>query len=111
MSIIIILIIFTESGSISLISSQSSPIMVGSRVNLTCSISLPSGVTGSPEFEWDGSLISTDLSSSVEGMIFSQLTLSDIAPSDAGPYTCTATLRGSVSTTFNLSVQGNTAFL
>ena len=83
--------------------------MVGSRVNLTCSISLPSGVTGSPQFEWDGPLISTNLSSSEEGMIFSQLTLIDIAPSDAGPYTCTATLGGSVSTTINVIVQGNNA--
>ena len=82
--------------------------MAGSRVNLTCSISLPSGVTGSPEFEWDGPLTSTDLSSSEEGMMSSQLTLSDIAPSDAGPYTCTATLNdGSVSTTINITVQGN----
>ena len=68
-------------------------------------------MTGNTEFEWDGPLISTDLSSSEEGMIFSQLTLSDIAPSDAGPYTCTATLGGSVSTTIIITVQGSNAVL
>ena len=98
---------FTESGSISLTFSPLFPIMAGSDVDLICSISLPSGVTGSPEFEWDGPLTSTDLSSSEEQLIFSQLTLGDIAPSDAGPYTCTATLGGSVSTTINISVEGN----
>ena len=81
--------------------------MAGNILNLTCSISLPSGVTGSPEFEWDGPLTSTNISNSVDGMLLSILTLSDIAPSDAGPYTCTATLGGSVSTTVNVSVEGN----
>ena len=69
-------------------------------------------MTGSPEFEWDGPLTSNNFSSSEEGMIFSQLTLSDIEPSDAGPYTCAATLYGgAVSTTINISVQGNNAAL
>ena len=81
--------------------------MAGNILNLTCSIFLPSGVTGSPEFELGGPLTSTDISNSVDGMMSSQLTLSDIAPSDAGPYTCTATLGGSVSTTVNISVEGN----
>ena len=86
--------------------------MAGNRLNLTCSITLPSGVTGSPEFELYGPLTSTNLSSSEDEMMSSQLTLSDITPSDAGPYTCTASLYGgSVSTTINISVQGNNTAL
>ena len=106
-----LLIFFTESGSISICSSQSSPVTAGSAVNLTCSITLPSGVTSSPQFEWDGPLTKKIIRTGEEGIMSSQLTINDVEPSDAGPYTCTATLGGSVSTTINITVQGNNTVL
>ena len=40
---------------ISLTSSPSSSVMAGDTVTLNCSVTLPTGVTGSPYFHWEGS--------------------------------------------------------
>ena len=88
-----------------MISFNSSNIIAGDTVTLTCSITLP---TGTPDFQWEGpggvSLTSAD--SNINGQrISSVLTLNVIATSQAGQYTCTATLGGSVSTSVSLNVQ------
>ena len=90
-----------ELAPMSITSSPSSP-TVGHRVTLTCSLTLPTGVTGTPSFRWNGP--SGNIYNFVQpyftGRIVShRLTLSQIAPSDVGEYTCTADLSGSVSTT------------
>ena len=67
--------------------------MAGDTVTLTCSLTLPSGVTGTPDFQWQGpggvTLTPTDSMT-----LSSDLVLNDIATSQAGQYTCSATLSG-----------------
>ena len=69
-------------------------IMAGDSVTLTCSVTLPDGVTGSPEFQWEGPGETPDPAApSTSGQeVTSQLTLSAIRTSQAGQYTCTASL-------------------
>ena len=98
----------TEPATISLTSSPSSPVMAGATVTLTCSVSLPTGVTGTPDIQWKGPGVTptpADPTSSGPNMVSSDLTLSEIATSQAGQYTCTATLSGSVSTSVTITVQ------
>ena len=68
--------------------------MAGDSVTLTCSVTLPDGVTGSPEFQWEGPGETPDPAApSTSGQeVTSQLTLSAIRTSQAGQYTCTASL-------------------
>ena len=68
--------------------------MAGDSVTLTCSVTLPTGVTGTPDFQWEGpALIPMSYDPSTrEQMVSSGLTLSDITTSQAGLYTCNATL-------------------
>ena len=89
----------TDSTS-SFTSSPSSPIMAGDTVTLTCSVSLPSGVTDTPDFQWEGPGANpSPANPTTSGQIVSSdLTLSEIATSQAGQYTCIATLIGSVMT-------------
>ena len=81
--------------------------MAGGTVTLTCSVTLPTGVTGTPDFQWEGpGLSSTPADPTTSGqMVSSDLTLSEIATSQAGQYTCTASLSGSVNISVIINVQ------
>ena len=72
--------------------------MAGDNVTLTCSVTFPTGVTGTPDFQWEGhgvTPIPADPTTSGQ-VVSSDLTLSEIATSQAGQYTCTANLNSSV---------------
>ena len=81
--------------------------MAGDTVTLTCSVTLPTGVTGTPDFQWEGPGVTpTPAGPTTSGqMVSSDLTLSEIATSQAGLYTCTATLIGSNSTSVIITVE------
>ena len=81
--------------------------MAGDTVTLTCSVTLPSGVTGTPVFQWEGPGVTpTPADPTTSGvMVSSELTLSEISISQAGLYTCTATLSGSITTSTIITVQ------
>ena len=98
----------TVPATISLSSSPSSPIVAGESVTLTCSVILPAGVTGTPDFQLEGPGVTpTPAAPTTSGQeVSSVLTLSAIATSQAGQYSCTATLSGSsVSTDLTVTVQ------
>ena len=95
----------TEPATISLTSSPSSPVMAGESVTLTCSVTLPDGVTGTPDFQWKGPGGVTAGSTTSGGTVSSDLTLSEVSTSQAGQYTCTATLYGSINTSTIITVQ------
>ena len=97
---------FMGETTLSLTSSPSSPIMAGENVTLTCSVTLPSGVSGTPDFQWEGPGLfysPADLTTSGQ-MVSSDLILSEITTSQAGQYTCTATLNESISTSIFITV-------
>ena len=82
--------------------------MAGESVTLTCSVTLPDGVTGTPDFQWEGpggETLTPAESTTSGGTVSSDLTLSEISTSQAGQYTCTATLSGSISTSTTITVQ------
>ena len=93
---------------VSLSSSPLSPIVAGDSLTLTCSVTLPAGVTGTPDIQWEGpgvTLIPAAPTTSGQE-VSSVLTLSAIATSQAGQYSCTATLSGSsISTALTVTVQ------
>ena len=96
----------TEPATISL--TPSSPaVMAGDSVTLTCSLALPSGVTGTPVFQWErpGVTPTPDDSISSGGVVSSILTLTSVSTSEAGLYSCTASLRGNISTNTIITVQ------
>ena len=98
----------TEQPTISLSSSPPSPIVAGESVTLTCSVTLPAGVTGTPVFQWEvPGVTPTPTAPTTSGQeVSSVLTLSAIATSQAGQYSCNATLSGSsVTTTLPVTVQ------
>ena len=69
--------------------------MAGDIVTLTCTVTLPSGVTDTPDFQWErpGGVTPTPEDSITDGQtVSSDLILTAIASSQAGQYTCTATL-------------------
>ena len=92
-----VIYLYTDPVIISLTSSPSSSVMVGDSITLTCSVVLPDGVTGTPVTQWMGPAGGVQSVSSV-------LTLSEIAPSQAGLYTCTATLANIVLNTTSITV-------
>ena len=95
----------------SLSSSTSTP-MAGESVSLTCSVTLPGTVSGSPVFQWVGpGHTPTPAAPSTSGQVVtSTLTLRAVRTSQAGQYTCTASLEGStVSSTVNITVQGKSS--
>ena len=99
---------FIDSPMISRSSSPSSPIMAGDSVNLTCSVNLAAGVTGTPNIQWLVSVITpTPATQIISGQeVSSFLTFSAIATSQARLYLCTATVSGSFfSTALNVMVQ------
>ena len=82
--------------------------MAGDTLTLTCSISLPPGVNGTPVFNWKGpgeSPTPANLTTS-GGVTYSELTLDVIAASQAGLYKCIASLGGSISTNITVTVLG-----
>ena len=87
----------TEPVIISLTSSPSSSVMAGDTVTLTCSATLPTGVTGTPDFHWEGPGVTPTPADPTTNRqeVSSVLTLSTISTSQAGQYICTATLNGS----------------
>ena len=71
--------------------------MAGDIVTLTCTITLPSGVTDTPVFQWEGpgGVTLTPEDSMINGQtVSSDLILTAITTSQAGQYTCAATLSG-----------------
>ena len=96
----------------SLSPSTSSP-MAGDSVSLTCSVTLPGTVSGSPVFQWAGpGDTPTPAASSASGQVVtSTLTLSAVRTSQAGQYTCTASLEGSiVSSAVDVTVQSKSSY-
>ena len=82
--------------------------MAGDNVTLTCSVTLPTGVTDTPDFQWEGpgvTLTPADPTTNRQE-VSSVITLSTISTSQAGQYICTATLNGSSMTiATNVTVQ------
>ena len=68
--------------------------MAGESITLTCSVTIPYELNGIPEFQWEGPGETPDpaASSTIGQEVTSQLTLSAIRTSQAGQYTCTASL-------------------
>ena len=82
--------------------------MAGDTVTLTCSVTLPHGVTDTPDFQWEGpgGVILTPADSMTSGQtVSSDLPFNEITTSQAGQYTCTATLRGSINTSTTITVE------
>ena len=95
----------TVPANISIASTPPSPIMAGDTLTLTCSVSLPAGIDGTPVFHWEGpGEIPTPANpTSSGGTFYSDLV---IAVSQAGPYKCIATLGGSIDTNITVTVLG-----
>ena len=90
-------------------SSSSNPV-AGESVTVTCYILLAEGVSHDVHFQWEGpgEIPDPAPSSTVGEVVTSELTLSYIRTSQAGQYTCTASLCGfsvSSTATTNVSVQ------
>ena len=88
--------------------------VAGESVSLTCSVTLPDGVTGTPDFQWEGPgrVTPTPADSTTSGQTASSyLTLSEIYTSQAGQYTCTATLSGSITTSTIITVQSKYMYI
>ena len=98
----------SEPATISLTSSPFSSIMAGDTVTLTCSLTLPHEVTGTPDFQWEGpgGVPLTPAASMTSGQtVSSDLPLNEITTSQAGQYNCTATLSGSITTSTTITVE------
>ena len=70
--------------------------MAGESVSLTCSLTLPGTVSGSPVFQWVGpgdTPTAADPSTSGQ-VVTSTLTFSAVRTSQAGQYTCIVLLEG-----------------
>ena len=66
--------------------------MAGSSLTLTCTVTLPTGVSETPTVQWEGPGLSTTGSVGGSGSTYtSQQTLAPLTLSQAGDYTCTAT--------------------
>ena len=69
--------------------------MAGESITLTCSVTIPYGLDGIPEFQWEGpgKIPNPTSPSSFSGQeVKSRITLSALRTSQAGQYTCTASL-------------------
>ena len=100
--------ISTEPFLITLTSSSFSSVVAGDIVILNCSVALPTGVASTPDFHWVGPGVTpTPADPTNNGQeVSSVLTLTNISTSQAGRYTCIATLNGSCLTnTTTVTVQ------
>ena len=79
--------------------------MAGDTVTLTCTVTLPSGVTDTPVFQWEGPSVVSSTSMTSGHTVSSDLTLNGISTSQAGEYTCNATLSGSITDSIIITVQ------
>ena len=82
---------------ISLSLSTPSPV-VGTSLTLTCSITLPNTVSGTPVFQWvgPGDALTPAAPSTSGQVVTSTLTLSAIRTSQAGTFICNSSLNGTV---------------
>ena len=92
------------------LSPSTSSLTAGKSVSLTCSVTLPGSVSGSPVFQWTGpgDTPIPASSSTTDQVVPSTLTLSAVRTSQAGQYTCTASLEGTTlanNTAVNITVQ------
>ena len=81
----------------------------GDSVSITCSVTLDDGVSGTLNFQWEGpgDTPNPAASSTVGQVVTSRLTLSAIKTSQAGVYTCRASLSGySVRSSTGITVTG-----
>ena len=80
---------------ISLSPSTSSP-MAGESVSLTCSVTLPGTVSGTPVFQWagPGDTLTPAAPTTSGPVVNSTLTLRAVKTSQAGQYICTASVEG-----------------
>lgn len=74
--------------------------MVGENVTLNCSVALPDGRFDTPTFTWIGPSLEADSTQTFN----ESLILRNIQPLEAGPYTCDASLGGSIVTTKTVRV-------
>ena len=82
--------------------------MAGDNVTLTCTVTLPSEVTDTPVFQWEGpgGVTPTPEDSMTNGQTVSNdLILNDVTTSQAGQYTCNATLSGYITESIIINVQ------
>ena len=82
--------------------------MAGGNVTLICSVTLPHGVIDTPDFQWEGpgGVILTPADSMTSGQtVSSDLPLNEITTSQAGQYTCTATLSRSITNSTTITVE------
>ena len=87
----------------------SSPlIMAGEDLILTCSITLPRELIGTPSFSWTGPEESHTAAAhqTHDRMFVSTLMVNSILPADGGMYNCTAILGGSLTESINVTVSG-----
>ena len=98
----------TEQASISLYATPSHLVEVGHNVTLTCSVSLPKDVAGTPVYDWEGPADNFDpaLFECDEDPCRSITTLYDVDESHTGLYACNVSLGGSISTNTNITVVG-----
>ena len=77
-------------------------------ITLTCSVILPVSVVGTPTFKWynPAGVSHNTVPYFVEEVVYSNLTLGPIRTSQAGQYTCIATLGGSNTTSYTMTVHG-----
>ena len=97
-----------EPASISLTSSPSSSIVAGDIVTLPCTVTLPSGVTDTPVFQWEGPggvSLTPDDSMTNGQTVSNDLILNDVTTSQAGQYTCNATLSRYITESIIINVQ------
>ena len=97
----------TEQASISLYATPSYLVEIGHNVTLTCSVSLPEDVAGTPVYDWEGPADNLDptLFECDEDPCRS-ITLYGVDESQAGLYACSVSLGGSISTNTNITVVG-----
>ena len=80
--------------------------MAGDTVTLTCTVTLPSGVTDTPVFQWEGPGVVTPTPEDSMTNGQTDLILTAITTSQAGQYTCDATLSGyTYSDSINVTVE------
>lgn len=98
--------IFAISASLSVTHSPST-VVAGKPVNITCSITLPSGLIGSPEFTWKAELNGAEPTQNYResGTAISLLKFEMIPIPNSGTYSCTACLNGCINASTTVSIE------